>query len=223
MEGYQNYQQVINAIKAEYVNARNLKKSATAKKRVATNAKSFKTRKEGEKSTLETKLTSVENLLESNLETSFNNLEDARFETLKSELSELKGKLAFIDADIIRLENRHSEDPGNIGTSPTAAKTPIESQSLTLLRNMLSVTIADAELVITNLYDGQDYAAIKSANVPTQLTHNEQEVINHYLNLRNTFDQLFDKTKDELDDFVISIFSAGDAVNNYSYFKISIS
>ena len=46
MEGYQNYQAIIDALKAEYVNARNLKKTATAKKRVATNAKSFKTRKE---------------------------------------------------------------------------------------------------------------------------------------------------------------------------------
>jgi uncharacterized delta-60 repeat protein len=215
MEGYQNYQAIIDALKAEYVNARNLKKTATAKKRVATNAKSFKTRKENEKTSLETKLTSVENSLESNLETSFNNLEDARFDTLKSELSELKGKLAFIDADIIRLEDRNSEDPGNIGTYPSAEPTSIESQSLTVLRNMLSVTIADAELVITNLYDGQDYAAIKSATLPTQLTHTEQEVGNHYQNLLTTFDQLFDKTKDELDDFVISIFAAGDAVNNY--------
>ena len=215
MEGYQNYQAIIDAIKAEYVNARNLKKTATAKKRVATNAKSFKTRKENEKTSLETKLTSVENSLESNLETSFNNLEDARFDALKSELSELKGKLAFIDADIIRLEDRNSEDPGNIGTFPSAEPTSIESQSLTVLRNMLSVTIADAELVITNLYDGQDYAAIKDANVPTQLSNTEQEVISYYQNLQTTFDQLFDKTKDELDDFVISIFTTGDTVNNY--------
>ena len=223
MEGYQNYQDIINAIKAEYVNARNLKKTATAKKRVATNAKSFKTRKENEKSTLETKLTSVENLLESNLETSFNNLEDARFETLKSELSELNGKLAFIDADIIRLENRHSEDPGNIGTSPTAAKTPIESQSLTLLRNMLSVTIADAELVITNLYGGQDYSAIKSAVIPTQMTNTQQEVRSYYLDLQSTFNQLFDKTKTELDLFVFDMLTAGGEVNQKTQWLIGYS
>lgn len=32
MEGYQNYQAIIDAIKSEYVNARNLKKSANSKK-----------------------------------------------------------------------------------------------------------------------------------------------------------------------------------------------
>ena len=223
MEGYQNYQDIINAIKAEYVNARNLKKTATAKKRVATNAKSFKTRKENEKTSLETKLTSVENSLESNLETSFNNLEDARFDALKSELSELKGKLAFIDADIIRLEARHSEDPGNIGTSPTAAKTPIESQSLTVLRNMLSVTIADAELVITNLYGGQDYSAIKSAVIPTQMTNTQQEVRSYYLDLQTTFNQLFDKTKTELDLFVFDMLTAGGEVNQKTQWLIGYS
>ena len=213
MEGYSNYQQVIDAIKAEYVNARNLKKIANTKKREAKISISFKNRKENEKTSLETKLTSVKNLLDSSLETSFNNLEEARFDALKSELSELKGKLAFIDADILRLEELHSVDPENIGSYPRAAKTPIESQSLTVLRNMLSVTIADAELVITNLYDGQDYAVIESATVPTQLTHTEQEVRYHYMHLLNVFSELFDKTKDELDNFVISIFFAGDAVN----------
>ena len=213
MEGYQNYQDIINAIKAEYVNARNLKKTATAKKRVATNAKSFKTRKENEKSTLETKLTSVENLLKSNLETSFTNLEQAKFDALKSEVSELKGKLAFIDADIIRLEDQYDQDPENIGTFPKAAPTSIESQSLTVLRNMLSVTISDAESVINNLYSGQDYADIKSAIVPTQLTQNSESVRIHYQSLRNTFDQVFEKTKDELDNFIIGIFTAGNSVN----------
>jgi hypothetical protein len=213
MEGYSNYQAIINALKAEYVNARNLKKTAATKKRVATNAKSFKTRKENEKTSLETKLTSVENLLKSNLETSFTNLEEAKFDALKSELSELKGKLAFIDADIIRLEDQYDQDPENIGTFPKAAPTSIESQSLTVLRNMLSVTISDAESVINNLYSGQDYADIKSANVPTQLTHTEQEVINYYYNLQTTFDQVFEKTKDELDNFIIDIFTAGNSVN----------
>ena len=215
MEGYQNYQQVINAIKAEYVNARNLKKTAIAKKRVATNAKSFKTRKEGEKTTLETKLIAVKSDLDSTLSTAINNLEDAKFELLITKLSELKGKLAFIDAEIFRLEERHSVDPDNIASFPSADPTTIESQSLTVLRNMLSVTIADAELVITDLYTGQDYTAIKSATIPNQLTDNQQEVGYHYMHLLNVFSELFDKVKSELDDFVIGIFFAGDAVNSY--------
>ena len=214
MEGYQNYQQVINAIKAEYVNARNLKKTAIAKKRVATNTKSFKTRKEGEKTTLETKLIAVKSDLDSTLSTAINNLEDAKFDTLKSELSKLKGKLAFIDAEIIRLEEKHSIDPENISASPSADPTTIESQSLTVLKNMLSVTISDAESVINNLYTGQDYAAIKSATVPRVETSTEQEVRSYYQNLKSSFDQLFDKTKEELDNFVFGIFFAGDGVND---------
>ena len=214
MEGYQNYQEVINAIKAEYVNARNLKKNANTKKREAKTSASFKTRKENEKTSLETKLTSVENSLEFNLSNSINNLEDAKFDLLKTKVSELKGKLAFIDADILKLEDQYLADPNNIGYFPRATKTPIEAQTLTVLRNMLSVTIDDAESVINNIYDGQDYYAIKSATIPTQLTHTQEEVKNYYYYLRNVFGDLFDKVKSELDDFVISIFYAGVAVNS---------
>ena len=131
-------------------------------------------------------------------------------------IPELKGKLAFIDADIFRLEQNHSVDPDNIVIRPvpSADPTTIESQSLTVLRNMLSVTIADAESAITNLYTGQEYASIKSATIPNELTDNKQEVSYHYMHLLNVFQQLFDKVKSELDNFVIGIFSAGDAMNN---------
>ena len=214
MEGYQNYQQVINAIKAEYVNARNLKKTANTKKREAKNSASFKTRKENEKSSLAGKLTSVDNLLDSNLSTSITNLDDAKYQNLKSKLSELQGKLAFIDADILKLDEMHSTDPTTIGSIPHADKTLIEAQTLTVLRNMLSVTINDAESVINNIYDGQDYYAIKSATLPNKFSHTEQEVRNHYEYLRSVFDQLFDKTQGELSGYVIEVFTGGAAANS---------
>ena len=209
MEGYQNYQEVINAIKAEYVNARNLKKSATAKKRVATNAKSFKTRKEGEKTSLETKLIAVKSDLDSTLSIAINNLEDSKFDLLKSELSELEGKLAFIDADIARLDRGHTIDPDNIGSTEYVAKTSTESQTLSVLRIMLQNTVNDAKNIIQNLYEGQDYNAIKTATVPTLFTDTEQEVVAHYQDLKTTYDGLLDKVKVELEDFITSIFATG--------------
>ena len=52
MEGYSNYQQVIDAIKAEYVNARDLKRKATATGRKTKSTESFKKRKEVESKSL---------------------------------------------------------------------------------------------------------------------------------------------------------------------------
>ena len=88
---------------------------------------------------------------------------------------------------------------------------------------MLSVTIADAELVITNLYGGQDYSAIKSAVIPTQMTNTQQEVRSYYLDLQTTFNQLFDKTKTELDLFVFDMLTAGGEVNQKTQWLIGYS
>ena len=213
MENFSNYQEIINAIKAEYVNARNLKKTATAKKRVATNAKSFKTRKEGEKTSLEAKLIAVKSDLDSTLSTSIDNLENAKFNLLKSELAKLEGKLAFIDADIARLDGHHMMDPNNIGSDLYPAKTTTETQTLSVLRNMLQNTVNDASIIIQNLYDGTDYVAIKTATVPTLFTDDEQEVVDHYFSLLSTHTSLLYKVKVELDDFTSDVFAMGASSN----------
>ena len=103
MENYNNYQEIIEALKAKYVDARNLKRQAKLKKREILNSGSFLTRKETEKSVTDTKSGSIGDLIDSTMSNSFEAIETGKQNTYRIALAELKAELALIEAQMSKL------------------------------------------------------------------------------------------------------------------------
>ena len=211
MENYNSFQSIIDAFKAEYVNARNLKKSATAKKRTARNAASFNTRKDNESTIIETRLTSIESSLDSTLSTAIDTLDSVRFSDLNKKLADLKGKLSLFDAETDRLTALV-----NIDSEKYDPWTSREQQAHQVVRNVLVNAISEAETAITDLYTGVDYSAVKAATTPSALTHSADEVVTYFASLKSNFDTVKEDLKTAVDEYTQDIFNVADDINEKS-------
>lgn len=207
MEGYSNYQQVIDAIKAEYVNARDLKRTATTKSRKTDTTGSFKKRKENEVKSLVEKSKSIDSLLDETLSKSVSDLNKSKFKDFKTKLSELKAKLEYIDSESKRFDLLNQIDPNG---HKKATKT--EEQTFSVVRNLLANAIKDCEEAISKIYDGKSYSDIVKSTKPNYMTHSEEEVENYYRNLESDYNQLFDKAKKAIDDYTVELFGQVEAI-----------
>jgi len=207
MEGYSNYQQVIDAIKAEYVNARDLKRKATGKNRTAKNADSFKKRKESESKSLDSKLNSVKESLDKSLSGAISDLDKSKFGELKTKLSELQAKLAYIDSESKRFDLLNGIDPKQY-----PAKSNTEKQTFSVVRNLLAAAIKDAEAAIEAVYNGESYSSIVEATIPNVYHNTEEEVNAYYDNLTDTYYELFNKAEDAISTYTNELFPSIDAL-----------
>ena len=207
MEGYSNYQQVIDAIKAEYVNARDLKRKATATGRKTKSTESFKKRKEVESKSLVDKSKSIDALLDKTLSVSVSDLNKSQFKEFKTKLSELEAKLKYIDSESKRFYLLNQIDPEKY---KDATKT--EEQTFSVVRNLLATAIKDSEEAIDNIYNGEEYSDIVKATTPNYLTHSEEEVVEYYSRSEQAYVQLFQKAKEAIDNYNTELFSLVDAM-----------
>ena len=215
MEGYSNYQEVINAIKAEYVNARDLKRKATATGRKTKSTDSFKKRKEVESKSLVDKSKLIDALLDTKLSESVSDLNKSKFKDYKTKLSELEAKLEYIDSESKRFDLLNQIDPeGHKDATQT------QEQTFSVLRNLLATAINDTKLAIDNIYNGENYDEIVKATKPNYLTHSEDEV-NEYYNLSEmTYVQLFDKAKNAIDNYNAELFDIVNAMRQMRNYLI---
>ena len=202
MEGYSNYQQVIDAIKAEYVNARSLKRIATATGRKTKATESFKKRKEVESKSLADKSKSINALLDSKLSEEVDDLNKSKFKDFKTKLSVLEAKLEFIDSESKRFDLLNQIDPVKFKDA-----TQTQEQTFSVVRNLLAAAISDTKLAIDNIYNGENYSEIVKATKPNYLTHSEEEVIEYYNKSQQTYVRLFDKAKEEIDIYNQNLFA----------------
>ena len=207
MEGYSNYQQVIDAIKAEYVNARDLKRKATATGRKTKSTESFKKRKEVESKSLVDKSKLIDALLDTKLSESSLDLNKSKFRDYKTKLSELEAKLKYIDSESKKFDLFNQIDPEG---HKEATKT--EEQTFSVVRNLLATAINDTKLAIDNIYNGEDYSDIVKATKPNYLTHSEEEVVEYYSKSEQAYVQLFDKAKEAIDNYNAELFGCVEAM-----------
>ena len=207
MEGYSNYQQVIDAIKAEYVNARDLKRKATGKNRTAKNADSFKKRKESESESLDSKLNSVKESLKNSLSDAISDLDQSKFGELKTKLSELQAKLKYIDSESNRFDQLYDLDPKKY-----PAKSNTEKQTFSVVRSLLAAAIKDAEAAIDTVYNGESYSSIVESTIPNRYDNTEQEIWSYYNNLEKTYSKLFDKAQGAISTYTNELFPSIDAM-----------
>lgn len=198
MENYNNYQEIIEALKAKYVDARNLKRQAKVKKREILNSGSFLTRKETEKSVTDTKSGSIGDLIDSTMSNSFEAIETGKQNTYRIALAELKAELALIDAQMSKLMGFNEIDP-----EAHPEKTDAELQSLNLVRGMINNAIYQAESTFEEAYSNYNYVTIKDQFSPGIGTSTDEEIRDHYSSLDSKFVSLFMEAKSAIDGFVI--------------------
>ena len=198
MENYNNYQEIIEALKAKYVDARNLKRQAKLKKREILNSGSFLTRKETEKSVTDTKSGSIGDLIDSTMSNSFEAIETGKQNTYRIALAELKAELALIEAQMSKLMGFNEIDP-----EAHPEKTDAELQSLNLVRGMINNAIYQAESTFEEAYSNSNYLAIKDQFSPGIETSTDEEIRDHYSSLDSKFGSLFIEAKSAIDGFVI--------------------
>jgi uncharacterized delta-60 repeat protein len=209
MENFNNYQQVINALKAEYVNARNLKRVANTARRATINAASFKNRKENEKTTLENRVDSIETALNSTLSNAISEADLKKWADLKSKLSELKGKLEHIENEEYLLVRSFDVAPWDY-----SEVSDIDSNSFTMLKNLLTTAISDAEIAINNAY-GEDYYDIQQS---TKFRYSDKkftdsELMSKHSEKKAVLDGLFQKAEDAITEYTEDMFDKANTVN----------
>ena len=212
MENFYNYEQVLNALKVEYVNARNLKKVANSAKRATKNAASFSNRKVNEKTTLENRVDSIESVMDSTLSNAINEADQKKWTDLKSKLSELKGKLKNIENGEYLLVQSTLINPLDLNNQYEEVST-MDSSSFNMLKNLLNTAINDAETAINAAYS-TDYNTLSQATI---IRYGESELSNNqimakYLEKKSTLESLFQKAESAIDEYVNDIFSEVDGV-----------
>ena len=208
MENFNNYQQVIDALKAEYVNARNLKRVANTARRATKNAASFKNRKENEKTTLENRVDSIETALNSTLSNAISEADLKKWADLKSKLSELQGKLEHIENEEYLLVRSFDVAPWDY-----SEVSDIDSNSFTMLKNLLTTAISDAEIAINSAYS-EDYYNIQQA---THFRYSDKkftdsEIISKHSEKKAVLDGLFQKAEDAITEYTEDIFDKANTV-----------
>ena len=223
MENFYNYEQVLNALKAEYVNARNLKKVANSAKRATKNAASFSNRKVNEKTTLENRVDSIESVMDSTLSNAIYEADQKKWTDLKSKLSELKGKLKNIENGEYLLVQSPLINPLDL-TNKHEEVSPMDSSSFNMLKNLLTTAINDAETAINAAYS-TDYNTLSQA---TKIIYGESEISNEnimakYFEKKSTLESLFQKAESAIDEYVNDIFSEIDGLKGLEYACLDLS
>lgn len=130
---------------------------------------------------------------------------------MSKKLAELKGKLSLFDAETDRLT-----ELVNIDSEKYDPWTSREQQAHQSVRNVLVNAISEAESAISDLYTGVDYSSVKSATIPSALTHPASEVVSYFMSLRSTFDSVKDDLKIAVDEYTQDIFEVADIINEKS-------
>ena len=198
MENYNNYQDIINAIKAEYVIVRDLKRIANAKKRELNNAHSFVNRKGNEETTLETKVTNAKQEAFTRADNALYTIQSSIDSGYKSALSQSLAKLANIEAEIRKLENFQSALP-----EKWESFTQNELNSIDSLKGVLVSAINDTKFIYENdIIESSKFGALKDETKLSTETSDDGDIRTHYDTIVYNVKQLIDSTRIHFVDYV---------------------
>ena len=198
MESYNNYQDIINAIKAEYVIVRDLKRVANAKKRELNNAHSFVNRKENEETTLETRVTNAKQAATSRANIALGAIKNAIDSDYTLDLNASAAKLAFIEAEILKLQNFSISLPEQFD-----AFTPNELNSIGSLKAVLLSAINDTKFIYENdIIESSKFSALKDETKLSTETSRDNDIQTHYNTIVYNVKQLIDSTRQHFADYV---------------------
>ncbi len=198
MESYNNYQDIINAIKAEYVIVRDLKRVANAKKRELNNAHSFVNRKGNEEITLETRVTNAKQDSFGRANTSLGAIKSAIDSDYTLGLNASAAKLAFIEAEILKLQNFNISLPEQFD-----AFTQNELNSINSLTGVLGSAINDTKFIYENdIIESSKFGALKDETKLSTETSNDSVIQSHYNTIVYNVKQLIDSTRQHFADYV---------------------
>ena len=198
MESYNNYQDIINAIKAEYVIVRDLKRVANAKKRELNNAHSFVNRKGNEETTLETRVTNAKQDSFGRANTALNTIQGAIDSDYILDLNASSAKLAFIEAEILKLQNFNISLPEQFD-----AFTQNELNSINSLKGVLLSAINDTKFIYENdIIESSKFSALKDETKLSTETSSDNDIQTHYDTIVYNVKQLIDSTRQHFADYV---------------------
>ena len=168
MEQY-TYQQIIDELKSLYTQARSVNAQAKIAQRVVNSADSFKTRKSNELSSLETKVDSVDGLLDSSLANSLSQLDSIKRDAYKRDLEQIKAKLSALSTRKVRLTDLNQHVDSNEYQLPSINQDP----TMTLLTNMIQTMINSIQNTFSDVYTGSKYLGIIDEVTPTDAPYAE--------------------------------------------------
>ena len=198
MESYNNYQDIINAIKAEYVIVRDLKRVANAKKRELNNAHSFVNRKGNEETTLETRVTNAKQDSFGRANIALGAIKSAIDSDYTLDLNASAAKLAFIEAEILKLQNFNISLPEQFD-----AFTQNELNSINSLKGVLLSAINDTKFIYENdIIESSKFSALKDETKLSTETSRDNDIQTHYDTIVGNVKQLIDSTRQHFADYV---------------------
>ena len=198
MESYNNYQDIINAIKAEYVIVRDLKRVANAKKRELNNAHSFVNRKGNEETTLETRVTNAKQDSFGRANIALGAIKSAIDSDYTLDLNASAAKLAFIEAEILKLQNFNISLPEQFD-----AFTQNELNSINSLKGVLLSAINDTKFIYENdIIESSKFSALKDETKLSTETSRDNDIQTHYNTIVFNVNQLIDSTRQHFADYV---------------------
>ena len=207
MENFNNYQDIINAIKAEYVIVRDLKRVANAKKRELNNAHSFVNRKGNEETTLETRVTNAKQDAFTRADNALDTIQSSIDSGYKSALSQSLAKLAFIEAEITKLQNFQSALP-----EKWESFTLNETNSINSLKGVLLSAINDTKFIYENdIMESSKFTTLKD-ETKLSIASDETDIITHYDTVVYRVKQLINSTNDEFQSYVTESASIEDGL-----------
>ena len=207
MENFNNYQDIINAIKAEYVIVRDLKRVANAKKRELNNAHSFVNRKGNEETTLETRVTNAKQDAFTRADNALDTIQSSIDSGYKSALSQSLAKLAFIEAEITKLQNFQSALP-----EKWESFTLNETNSINSLKGVLTSAINDTKFIYENdIMESSKFTTLKD-ETKLSIASDEIDIITHYNEIVYGVRQLINSTNDEFQSYVTESASIEDGL-----------
>ena len=198
MESYNNYQDIIDAIKAEYVIVRDLKRVANAKKRELNNAHSFVNRKGNEENTLDMRLENAKQEALTRANTALGAIKSSISSGYKSALSESIANLANIEAEITKLQTLQTNLP-----EKWESFSQNEINSINSLKGVLLSAINDTKFIYENdIIESSKFSALTDETKLSVGTSDENAIIAHYNEIVHGVKVLINSTNDEFKDYV---------------------
>lgn len=198
MESYNNYQDIIDAIKAEYVIVRDLKRIANAKKRELNNAHSFVNRKGNEETTLETRVTNAKQEAFTRADNALDTIQSSIDSGYKSALSQSLAKLANIEAEITKLQTLQTNLP-----EKWESFTQNETNSINSLKGVLTSAINDTKFIYENDIMESNKFAILNDETKLSIDSDENDILTHYDTVVYRVKQLISSTNGEFQNYVL--------------------
>ena len=199
MESYNNYQDIIDAIKAEYVIVRDLKRVANAKKRELNNAHSFVNRKGNEENTLDTRLENAKQEALTRANTALGAIKSSISSGYKSALSESIANLANIEAEITKLQTLQTNLP-----EKWESFSQNEINSINSLKGVLLSAINDTKFIYENdIMESNKFAILNDeTKISLETVLNENDITTHYDTVVYAVKGLIGSTNEEFRDYV---------------------